>query len=215
MKWLLIPFLILIAGCDVRQLPQDISETVTPVLAAPTPSRAVSAPTPAKIQPVPTPKPKVSPVATPSRDPIDVAASYLGETEDKGPNRSTNIDRWNKAVGVPVGSFWCASFVSNAYREADYNAPFTAWSPGFFERNLIPFKDIQRNDSVGYYFKSKGRIAHIGLVEKKQGNFTVTIEGNTSPDESIDRNGGGVYRKFRNDKLLSDPKNKFSRYLKK
>jgi len=151
-------------------------------------------------------------LATLNADPVDVAKSYLGETENLGSNRSLNIDKWNRAAGVPVGSYWCASFVSFCYKEAGYHAPYSAYSPDFFKRNLVPFSDIKRNDAVGFYFSSKGRIAHIGLIEGSKGNYIVTVEGNTSGDDKIDRNGGGVYRKYRSKKLLDQRGNKFSRW---
>lgn len=175
---------------------------------------------PSKVAATPTIEAKASPTPLPAAkkaipaDPVEVATQYLGETEDKGANRSTNVDKWNKFAGVPAGSFWCASFVSYCYFKAGYKAPISAWSPSFFsdKSHLVNFEDIKRNDAVGFYFKSKGRVAHIGLIEKRQGEYVVTIEGNTSPDEKIDRNGGGVYRKFRASYLLKDPRNKFSQW---
>ena len=40
-----------------------------------------------------------------------------------------------------------------------------------------------------------GRVAHVGLVEKSEGDWLVTIEGNTNGGGS--RDGDGVYRRRR------------------
>ena len=41
-----------------------------------------------------------------------IARSFVGQKEEPvGSNRSFHIDVWNKACGVPLGSFWCASFL--------------------------------------------------------------------------------------------------------
>ena len=43
----------------------------------------------------------------------NLAEGYLGTKEEPlGSNSGLLIDQWNKQVGAPVGSFWCASFVS-------------------------------------------------------------------------------------------------------
>lgn len=148
------------------------------------------------------------------RDPVAVACQYVGETENLGANRSINIDKWNRFAGVETGSYWCASFVSWCYFQGGVKAPVSAWSPSFFgdTSHLVKYDDLRRNDSIGYYFPKLGRIGHIGLFIAKQGAYSLTVEGNTSPDDKIDRNGGGVYKRLRNSKLLNQERNKFSRW---
>lgn len=55
----------------------------------------------------------------------------------------------------------------------------------------------QPADVVGFWFSSKKRVAHVGIVEQWGTSTVTTIEGNTSGDSGVDRNGGGVYRKKR------------------
>ena len=43
---------------------------------------------------------------------------YVGLTESGGANRSAVIDGWNRGVGVPYGSPYCAAFVSAVLSEA-------------------------------------------------------------------------------------------------
>jgi hypothetical protein len=56
-------------------------------------------------------------------------------------------------------------------------------------------------DVAGIYFPSKGRVAHVVLIEIWGENSVTTIEGNTSGSaesgSASDREGEGVYRKKR------------------
>jgi len=50
----------------------------------------------------------------------NLAHGYLGVKEEPlGSNRGLLIDQWNKQVGVQVGSYWCASFVSAMVRHLE------------------------------------------------------------------------------------------------
>jgi len=49
---------------------------------------------------------------------LDIANKYIGVTESPvGSNRGPLIDRWNMNAHAPIGSFWCASFVSGVALE--------------------------------------------------------------------------------------------------
>jgi hypothetical protein len=50
-------------------------------------------------------------------------------------------------------------------------------------------------DVFGLYFPEKKRIAHVGFIDKWDGNWLVSVEGNTNVSGS--REGDGVYRKRR------------------
>lgn len=59
---------------------------------------------------------------------------------------------------------------------------------------------MQPGDIVFYFFPSKGRIAHTGIVVEIADNKNFfTVEGNTSGgiSDSVDRDGQGVYMKLR------------------
>lgn len=149
---------------------------------------------------------------------IAKAQEYTYVRESKGANRSKEIDAWNKLTGVPMGSPYCASFISFVNKSVGVKAPISAWSPDLVAKNNIPFEKIGKGDVGGLYFPSKKRVAHVLLVEKVQGNNVYTVEANTSPNASAgsasDRDGDGVHRKIRNKKLMSDSRNKWSRYTK-
>ncbi len=59
------------------------------------------------------------------------------------------------------------------------------------ERPIIP----STGDIFGIYFPEKGRIAHVGFIDRWDGTWLVTVEGNTNTSGS--REGDGVYRKRR------------------
>lgn len=149
---------------------------------------------------------------------IAKAQEYTYVRESKGANRSKEIDAWNKATGVPLGSPYCASYISFVHRTLGIKAPNSAWSPDLVSRNNVAFKNVTTGDVGGLYFPSKGRVAHVFLVEQIKGNNVYTVEANTSPSASAgsakDRDGDGVHRKIRSKTLLSDNRNKYSRYWK-
>lgn len=149
---------------------------------------------------------------------IAKAQEYTYVRESKGPNRSKEIDLWNKSAGAPLGSPYCAAYISYIHKVLGIKAPNSAWSPDLVAKNRVPFDKIEAGDVGGLYFPSKGRVAHVFLVEQVKGNNVYTVEANTSPSaasgSASDRDGDGVHRKIRNKKLLSDPRNKYSRYHK-
>lgn len=155
-------------------------------------------------------------VSSATPDPVTVAAQYIGQTETEGFNRSPFIDKINAFAGVPMGSPYCAAFVSWVFHESGRKAVISAYSPDWFRKNLIPYSEIQRNDVFGLYFPSKGRIAHVGIIEGRKGTFWLTVEANTSPEatdlSAKSREGDGFFRRLRSSKLLEQSRNKFSRW---
>lgn len=129
---------------------------------------------------------------------VDIALKYVGVTEEPlGSNRGELIDQWNTAVGVPVGSFWCASFVSAVVRD--------------FEKSGIDFP-LQQSASCDVWLKqakshamtsikpetgalflicpSVNDATHIGIVGHNVDGVWHTIEGNSNMGGS--RNGISV-----------------------
>jgi hypothetical protein len=85
-----------------------------------------------------------------------------------------------------------------AFGKKENPFPRSAWSPDFVKS---PKWDRGRGekpgraDAFGIYFQSLKRVAHTGIIEKVEGKWAITIEGNTNDDGS--RDGDGVYRKRR------------------
>ena len=142
-----------------------------------------------------------------------LAESQVGvheTTENNGPQ----ITAYQRATNLEVGEWpWCAAFVCWVVKQAilgrkvTFPRPTTAgaWD---FERwcrsvdNTVklkkpPQRDIRRGDLLVYNF------SHIGIAvgPPNADGIVPTVEGNTSHvgsvDVAADREGDGVYRKFR------------------
>lgn len=150
--------------------------------------------------PVPAPEP------TERERVLAVAAKEVGVKEATGRNDG-EVDKYLRSVGLGGSRApYCAAFVYWVGQEAlgaDNPYPRSAWSPEFVRKGVRVTSDTQilGGEAFGIWFRSKGRIAHTGLVEKRDGSNFVTIEGNTSSNAAVgsaaDREGQGVYRKRR------------------
>ena len=179
---ILLPFLILAMAAPVRTQPP-----------APLPERSVTDET--------------ATITSPRNAVMDVAKSTLGWREATGKNDGPQIDRILSTVGLQgSGAPYCAAFCVYSYEEAGVGSkiPHSAWSPDLVKsptwlkgRGETP----RPADVFGIFFASKGRVAHVGLVEKWGNGTAVTIEGNTSPQAAsgseADRDGEGIHRKWR------------------
>jgi hypothetical protein len=126
----------------------------------------------------------------------------LGTREATGRNDGQRVEQYLASCNLPKGNAWCAAFVSWTYQQAGVNAMSSAWSPSWFQRNVIYSTTSTTNqtpqpaDVFGIYFASKKRIAHVGFIDQwGTGPHCITVEGNTN--EAGSREGDGVYRKRR------------------
>jgi hypothetical protein len=146
----------------------------------------------------------------PERDPVkrvmDVSRSQLGVRELTGKNDGIKIEAYLKYVGFKKGNPWCAAYVSWVFKQAGFSQPKTAWSPGLFPLGRI-VKQPAAGLVFGIYFNDLKRIAHCGFVENTQGDFVLTIEGNTNVEGS--REGQGVYRRLRHKRTI----NKYANWI--
>jgi len=136
---------------------------------------------------------------------VEQARRSLHIREATGRNDGPLVDEILSSVGLEGKKApWCAAFIvwvgDKAFGASLFNPyPRSAWSPVFVkkptwdrQRRGIPLKPA---DVFGIWFNSMGRVAHVGLVEKNEGDWLVTIEGNTNNGGS--REGDGVYRRRR------------------
>jgi hypothetical protein len=135
---------------------------------------------------------------------VDQARSSIGIREATGRNDGPMVDEILSSVGLEgTKSPWCAAFVvwvgDKALTRPFNPYPRTAWSPIMLEHptwdRTRGGKPLQPADVFGIWFNSMGRVAHTGIVEKNEGEWIVTIEGNTNGGGS--RDGDGVYRRRR------------------
>lgn len=155
---------------------------------------------------VPRLAPKPEPEKSPREKVLAVAAAEVGVREKTGRNDG-EVDKYLDAVGLGGSRApYCAAFVYWCGREAlgaDNPYPRSAWSSDFVRggRRVTSETRPRGGEAFGIWFSSKGRIAHTGLVERRDGSYLITIEGNTSSTAAVgsaaDREGQGVYRKRR------------------
>lgn len=134
-----------------------------------------------------------------------IAARYVGTVERGGYNRGKDIDEWNRYAGAPVGSSYCASFVSWCLGQARVRSPRirTAWARNFIQRGRsVSAQDVL----IGKYKPKPGDIVvwirerggHVGYVAAWDRRSGATIEANTSSGvRGSQANGDGVYRRQR------------------
>lgn len=146
------------------------------------------------------------------------ALANVGVTEQGGNNRGRYVETYLAAVGLDPGDPWCAAFVRfrferaaaalgldlpRSFPDSGYCPDFKAW--GVSRKLWLPSSsteardDVQVGDLALFYFASKKRVAHIGIVTELHPWGVWTVEGNTGPESGsgVNRDGDGVYKKRR------------------
>lgn len=141
---------------------------------------------------------------------LKIAQSQVGVMEDPpGSNRGTQVEIYQASVGIGPGSYWCAAFLYWCFQQASNNLnrrnPVLKTGHCMTHWNNTPGKKILAADAVnkpslvkpGHIFiiNTGGSHGHTGMIEKVEGGFIHTIEGNTNPSGSS--NGIGVFRNMR------------------
>ncbi|RZK80550.1 MAG: CHAP domain-containing protein [Pedobacter sp.] len=137
---------------------------------------------------------------------LAIAKSQLHVREKTGKNDGVEVEAYLTYVGFKRGNPWCAAYVSWVFFKAGYPLPRTAWSPALFPAAKV-VKEPKPGWVFGIYFPDLKRIGHCGLVEKLQGDFVMTLEGNTNLEGS--REGQGVYRRLRHKRTINKYANWF------
>jgi hypothetical protein len=145
-----------------------------------------------------------------------------GIFESGGNNRGKWVEMYQQMVGISPGDPWCAAYVyarlklaaqllgrslPAGFPRSGYTPTYKQWAQ---DRGLwIPVSAVKAGsaqpaagDLACFYFASKGRIAHIGVVVRPYAagsGQVVTVEGNTGPDspDGVNRDGDGVYLRHR------------------
>ncbi len=130
---------------------------------------------------------------------VKIAQGELGLREKTGRNDGKRIGEFLTVAGLRRPEPWCAAFVSWVFAEAGFEKPRSGWSPDLFPVSRLARSALPGN-VIGIYFPEKKRIAHVGLIEKEDGDWLISLEGNTNITGS--REGDGVYRKRRHRKSI-------------
>ena len=137
---------------------------------------------------------------------VQVAQLYVGHRE-AAPNRSPLIDYWNRRLGVPLGSPYCATFVSFCLDSAGVARPrvraalairfnIVGWSR---RPDWMRPTELQRGWILVWRRGSTWQ-GHVGIVYKGTRRGVWTIEANTTPGRSTpqrEREGDGVWKRWR------------------
>lgn len=139
---------------------------------------------------------------------LATALAEVGTTEKTGRNDGPRIDAYLASCGLAgSGAPYCAAFVVWAGQTAlSAKTPFprSAWSPDLCSPATSlkgRVSAVRPGDLFGLYFKTKGRVAHVGIVRQMEDGWVRTVEANTSPAAGSgtagDRDGDGVWSKLR------------------
>lgn len=130
---------------------------------------------------------------------VSKAASQIGTKESPANSNKCKYGEWYGMNGQP----WCEMFLSWCANEVGMlnTCGKFAWTIGHSDWFKKYNQWIKRGESVNVgdyvYFANKGKICHVGVVEKVISSTCVqTIEGNTSTGNNA--NGGQVQRRTRN-----------------
>lgn len=138
---------------------------------------------------------------------VKAAISCIGVMEKPpGSNRGPEVDKYLSCVGCPPGLFWCAAFVYSTFNDAakklGRSNPLVKTAGCIDHWNRTKAKKITTTEAINnpgllkpgdvFIISHGGGAGHTGIVEKIEGGFVHTIEGNSNPAGS--RNGIGVFR---------------------
>jgi hypothetical protein len=135
---------------------------------------------------------------------IEIAEEWVGTKEEpEGSNRGFHIDLWNRACNVPVGSFWCATFLSSVATRLKFltgvnwqlgtSADCDVWFARAKKLGIV-YQTPRKGDI--FVVMAKGSLTdavHIGIVGGFDKGEWWSIEGNSNLDGS--RNGTAVVKR--------------------
>ena len=146
---------------------------------------------------------------------IEIAKNEIGYMEkdnaqnldSKTPGGTRNYTKYARDVGHPNGQPWCATFVAWVFLQAAggdrtlaSNTTYGALTASC-ATNVSKFKAVGKWLQPGQTPKPGDMVfyqrSHTGVVVGVNGSTVYTIEGNTSGDNAIERNGGQVGLKTR------------------
>lgn len=130
---------------------------------------------------------------------VRFAVMEIGVREFSGRNDGIRVEAYLASADLKKGLPWCGGFISWVYQQAGYSRPRTGWTPALFPLSRLTKLALPGN-LLGVYFPKLKRIGHVGLIEKLDGDWCLSVEGNTNGQGSAD--GDGVYRKRRHVKTI-------------
>jgi hypothetical protein len=133
---------------------------------------------------------------------LEIAITQLGVHEDPGnKNTGPQVNEYLKAVGLGPGYSWCMAFLywchDKAAKEFGVSNPMLKTGGVLRQWNERRLKYSQFHPMPGDVFIMDfgGGLGHTGIVEKVEGIWIYTIEGNSNDEGS--REGFEVCRRRR------------------
>ena len=114
---------------------------------------------------------------------LKIAAAEIGVREAMGRNDGARVEEYLRYTGLGSGHEWCAAFVSWCYGQARLPSPRNPWSPALFphaRRYQFGERVVLPADLFAIYGSTAKRINHVGIVQRQEGSYIRTIEGNSN-----------------------------------
>ncbi len=116
---------------------------------------------------------------------VAVFRAEIGVAEATGNNDGDRVSQYLRYSHLPEGNEWCAALVSWCFGRLGRSAPRNPWSPALFPAARIiwrsggpPNAKIQAGDVFGLWHQGRRRIAHVGFIDGRRGDWWLTVEGN-------------------------------------
>jgi hypothetical protein len=127
------------------------------------------------------------------------AIAHAGLHERGMTNRSPQIDRWERDMGIRIGQPWCGAFVHQAFLRAGLRLSARLIDPDRSYRDAqghrrhlraIPIRKVRRGDLLFFAFRPGLLASHLALVRGRPRNGRVpTVEGNVSNASVVELRG--------------------------
>lgn len=140
---------------------------------------------------------------------VQIALSQVGVHEEGGNNSGPIVEMYQRVIGKAEKEPWCVSFVQWCVRQVDekYKSETILFPTESSQLLWSKTPHVARVTQpelgcVVVWTKYKGdtplSIGHVGIVKEIiHDGYMLTVEGNTSPGDGIQREGDGVYVKRR------------------
>jgi cell wall-associated NlpC family hydrolase len=127
------------------------------------------------------------------------AIAHAGLHERGSSNRSPQIDRWERTMGIRIGQPWCGAFVHQAFLQAGLRLSARLIDPDRSYRDAqanrrhlhaIPIRSVRRGDLLFFAFRPGLLASHFAIVRGGPRSGSVpTVEGNVSNASRLEVRG--------------------------
>jgi hypothetical protein len=127
------------------------------------------------------------------------AVAHAGLRERGLTNRSPQIDRWERDMGIRVGQAWCGAFVHQAFLRAGLRLSARLIDPQRSYRDArahrrglraIAIARVRRGDLLFFAFRPGLLASHFAIARGRPSHGSVpTVEGNVSNAVHVERRG--------------------------